>query len=189
MSSAQALYEQSVEHEALGGPDALVVGADIGVQTAGATYAELSFCLAVAVDEQVSLEQLGTQGIGSCHSGLLIYGHEQLHRSVLQVLGLEHRHSESHAYAVVRTKGGSRGLHPFSVYAGDDRVLLEVVLHVGVLLGYHIHVALEYHSHSVLVARGGLLAYDDIAHFVTYGLQSEGLAIIVEEFGNLLLVL
>ena len=57
---------------------------DVGVEAAGATHIEFAFRLGVEVEQDVSLEDAGLQGLGTDHAGLFIDSEQRFERTVLQ---------------------------------------------------------------------------------------------------------
>ena len=106
----------------------------LGVETAGAAHAELALVLGVEIDEDVALQDAGTELVRAGHAGLLVVGHEDLDGTVRDAFILEDGKAHGHADAVVGTEGGAVRGDPFAVYIGVDRVLQEVVGGVGRLL-------------------------------------------------------
>ena len=129
--------------------------AGLDIQAAGAAYAQFAFFLGVQVEEDVSLQQAGSQGIGSVHAGFFRVGGQKLQGTVLDGGIFRGGHRQGQADAVIGPEGGAVCRHPFAVHVGADGVFQEIVPAVRSFLGYHIHMALQDHSFAVLHAGGG----------------------------------
>ena len=101
---------------------------------------------------------------------------------------MEHRQRHRHAQAVIGTERRPFGFQPVAVHPGLDRVFLEIVLDIGVLLRHHIHMALQNDSPFVLAARMRRLADNDVSALFTNRLQTEFAPKIIEVGAHLLFV-
>ena len=142
------------------------------VNATSTSDAEVSPCLRVEVEIVVSVELTLGQLISSEHTCLLVACNQSLQRSVLKVVALEHTHDGSHAHTVVRTERSALSVHPSVLDVGLNRISLEIMIAVGSLLWHHIHVSLQQRGLTVLIARGGRFAHDDIASSVLESLHA-----------------
>lgn len=133
------------------------------VDAAGAADEQLALVLGVEVDQVGAREHSLAQSESTREAGLLIDREERLEGSVLDRRVEQRGQRGGHADAAVGAERRALGLDPLPVDAGTDGVVLEVELHVGVLLADHVHVRLEDDRRTVLEARGGGFAHDDVA--------------------------
>ena len=136
------------------------------VDAAGAADEQFALVLGVEVDQVGAREHSLAQSEGTREAGLLIDREERLEGSVLDRRVEQRGQRGGHADAAVGAERRALGLDPLPVDAGADGVVLEVELHVGVLLADHVHVRLEDDRRTVLEARGGGFAHDDVARRV-----------------------
>ena len=156
-----------------------------GVDTASTAHIELAFSLRVHVHQDVALQHAGLQLVGTRHARLLVDGEEGLDGSVLQVGGFEDCHGGSGAQTVVGAQGGAVGFHPTVFDMGLNRVVLEIVYLVGVLLRDHVQMGLQDDTFTVFHARGGRLAHDDVAAVVNESFKAMFLAPLLHEGDDL----
>ena len=142
------------------------------VDATGTADDELAPSLGVEVHQDVALQLVLGQVVGTKHARLLIGGDKCVDGAMLHILCLHHGHDGGHAHAVVGSQGGATGLHPVAVDPRLDGVGLEVVGALGRLLRHHIHVGLQDHALAVLHARSGRLAHHDVAGRVFEGLYA-----------------
>ena len=162
------------------------------IQAAGASYAQLALFLGVQVEEDVSLEDAGLQGIGAVHAGFFGIGGEHLDGTVLDGRIFDGGEGKGQADAVVCAQGGAVCGDPLTVHVGIDGILEEVVAAVGGFLGNHVHVALEDDALAFFHAGGGGDADDDVgdgAFAVLDGLKAVGLAPAYQILHHLFLVI
>ena len=108
---------------------------------------------------------------------------------MLEGLGSENAHSCCCSEAVVSAESGAFGAHPTVVDVSLDRVFLEIMDGVGVLLWHHVEVSLQDDALAVLVTWRCWLADDDVAGFVDDGLKTEVLTEFLHESDNLCFLL
>ena len=157
--------------------------------TASAADEELTFVLAVEVDEDLTGEEARLEGEGTGHTGLFVDGEEGFDRPVFDVVRGEDSELCSTADAVVSTEGGAVSMEPFAIDDGTDGVVVEVVHGTSVLLAYHIDVTLQDELDTVFVARGSRLAHDDVAHLILLVLDTVVLSELLEVSDDLLFLL
>ena len=120
-------------------------------ERAGAAHAHGVLCLRVHIDHVLGLQHASLERGSADEADLLVARNEDLERTVLEVLVLQHSEAHGDAHTVVTAEGGARRLQVLTVDARDDGILQEVNDHVVVLLAYHIHVSLEADHGLVLV--------------------------------------
>ena len=157
--------------------------------TAGTADEELTFVLAVEVDEDLTGEEAWLEGEGTGHTGLFVDGEEGFDRPVFDVVRGEDGELCSTADAVVSTEGGAVSMEPFAIDDGTDGVVVEVVHGTSVLLAYHVDVTLQDELDTVFVARGSRLAHDDVAHLILLVLDTVVLSELLEVSDDLLFLL
>ena len=145
---------------------------------AGAADGEVALLLAVEVEQELRLEPAGLEPVGAGEAGLLVDGDQRLDGAVGDVLAGEHRQGRGHADAVVGAERRALGPEQVAVLPDLDGILQEVVAGALVLLADHVHVGLEADGGPAFLPRGGRLADDHIADFVTLHLAAQGLGLI-----------
>ena len=108
---------------------------------------------------------------------------------MLEVRRLKDCHSHSHAKAVVSSESSSLCLYPLSVNPCLDRILLEIMDCIVVLLRNHIDMSLKDHTLAVFITRSGRLADHDVADLVLDGLKAMRLSPVVHILDSKLLML
>ena len=142
------------------------------VNAAGTSDDKLAPSFRVKIEQDVAMEFVFGQVVGTEHACFLIGSDERLNGSMLQVGSLHHSHDDGHTQSVVGTKRSTLGLHPLAVNPRFNRVSLKVVLAVGSFLRHHVHVRLEKHRLAVFHARRCGLAHHDISCRVLEGFHA-----------------
>ena len=191
MSSSQTLDSQRPAFQILFRFHWSVSACSSGIQTACTAHANFTFCLRVQVYENFTLEQPRFELLRSRKSGLLVKSDENLNRAVFDVIGFEHSQGHSHAKTVIGTEGCSLCPNPVSVYVCLDRVILEIVDRIGILLCNHIHMSLKDNTFHIFTSRSGRFAYDHVADrlVVNNGLKATADSPVVKVTRNFFLVL
>ena len=140
-----------------------------GVDTACAADEDLTIVLGVEIDELFAIEASVLEAESTCETCLLVHRKESLQCRVLQGVGGDSCQHKRHTDTVVCAKGCALSFDEVAIDIGVDRVVVEVVHGVVVLLADHIHMRLEDNARFVFVARGSRFAHDDIACFI-YGM-------------------
>ena len=161
--------------------DILVFQLGCNVNTASASYDKLAPCLGVEVQQNVGIEDVLRQSVGSEHACLLIGCDESLYWSVLQVLSLHYGHDGCNADAVVCAEGCTLCPYPFAVNVCLDGVVLKVVCALGRLLWHHVHVCLQQYGLAVFHAWCGWFAHNDVVGLVLEGFHSSLLGEVEQE--------
>ena len=159
----------------------LVVHCCGDVNTTGAADDEFSPMLRVEVQQDVTLQFVLGQFVGTKHTRLLVTRNQRVDGSMLQVLCLHDGHDGCYAQTVVGTQRGTLRLHPLTVNPRFNGVGLEVMLRLGCLLRHHIHVGLQDHALPVLIAWCGCLAEHDVSCGVLEGLYPSLLTEVKQE--------
>ena len=123
-----------------------------GVLSAGTSDEDLAFVLAVEVDENLPAEEAFFYLKSTGHTCLFVDGDEAFDGAVLDVVGGQDGQRCSYADTVISTECSALGAQPLTVDNGLDRVVVEVVGDVVVLLANHIHVRLQDDGWQLLVA-------------------------------------
>ena len=153
------------------------------VHASCAAYIQLSFRLAVQIQQILAFQPSRFQVVCAVHAGLFVYREECLQGRMNGVLVGKNSHCCCHADAVVCTQSRAVGGHPFAVvlHVCLYRVFLKVEYTVAVLLRHHVHVALQNNARMILHACTRRLADQHIADLVLKGLQTKTLAVIHQE--------
>ena len=189
MTALQALHADAEGLVALGSLHGLVGEVADTVQSAGAADAELALVLGVEVQEDVALEEAGTEFFGSGHAGFFVVGDEHFHGAVGKLLVFHNCHCKGNADAVVGTESGSLGTQPFTEHFSFDGIGEEIVLGLGGLLRHHVHVSLQDNAAAVLVTLGCGSAHDHVSGFVCEGVDTFLLSPLQQECAHFFLVL
>ena len=108
-----------------------------------------AFFLGVEVQQRLALEEPGLQAVRAGEAGFLVDREEELERAVDQRLVGHDGQARRDGHAVVGAERGAVGHHRVALAHQRDRVLQEVVLLVGPLLGHHVEVALQAHHRTL----------------------------------------
>ncbi len=162
-----------------------------GIHAACAADIDFTLGLGVEIEEDFALENARFEGLGSGHTGLLVKGHENFERTVLDVIGLENRKRESDSETVVGAKRCALCADPVAIDYGLDRVFLKIVNGVGVFLRHHIHMALKNDAFHIFAAHSGGFSDNHISDglAVDDGLKAVADAPVVEIGRDFLFVL
>ena len=136
------------------------------IKSAGASDIKFTFGFGVDIDEDVPFQHTALQGLGTCHTCLLIVCNQNLDRAVLDLRRFGYSHGERHAQSVIGAERSALCTKPFAVNPGFYRVFKEIVIYVSVLLGHHIHMALKHYGLKILVSGSGGHPHDNIAGLV-----------------------
>ncbi len=108
-----------------------------------ATDVERPLLFRVHVDEATALQKIGSQIAGAGQSGLFIHSKQKLQRPVFNVGAFHDGQSRGHADAIVGTECGSHGIKVTALFARFDRIVVEIVLHIGILFIHHVQMRLQ----------------------------------------------
>ena len=186
MPATKALEGEATGHKTCGRRFFLIRKVCSDVDATGATDVDLALLLGVEVEQNLAGEFAGGQVERAVHACLLIAGDKGFQWPVLQVLGLEDGHDDSHAQAIVGAQRGAASTEPVAIDPSLDGVAGEVVHGVARLLRHHVHVGLKDHALAVLHARSGGLANEHVTRRVNLRLQAKALAKIDEKLRDLL---
>ncbi len=117
--------------------------AQVSVSSPRAADRQHPLFLGVEVQQKPALQHVVGQTGRAGESGFFVDGEQELERTVRQGLVLHDRQHRGHSDSVVGAQSGSGCLQILAVLHGLDRVRVEVVLDVGVLLLDHVQVGLE----------------------------------------------
>ena len=157
------------------------------IRTARAADEDLALILGVEVQQDLPLKETRLQGKRPREPCLLIHGEQALHRAVLHAGVSEYCQLGRHAYPIVSTQRSALRPHPVAIDVGTDRIGKEIVLHISILLAYHVHMALQHYRLAILHAWGGRLAHQHIARRIALGLYSVLFAKVQQILDDLLL--
>ncbi len=149
--------------EILGGDAAFVSKHGGGVDATCATYEYFAVVLRVEIYQDGTFDKIRVEVLRAFEANLLVDSEERLYGTMLESVVNHHSQSGSYADAIVSTEGSATGLNPVAIDIGVDRVFHEVMLHVVVLLAYHIHVALEDDDGGVLMTGSGCFAHNHVS--------------------------
>ena len=123
-----------------------------GILSAGTSDEDLAFVFAVEVDENLPAEEAFFYLKSTGHTCLFVDGDEAFDGAVLDVVGGQDGQRCSYADTVISAECGAFGAQPLTVDNGLDRVVVEVVGDVVVLLANHIHMRLQDDGWQLLIA-------------------------------------
>ena len=159
-----------------------------GAGTASTAHVDLSFVLAVKIDQVFPRHESRLQPHGPRESGLLITGEKAFQWAVRDVRGFQNGHLHRDTDTIVSSQGCAPCLEPFSFHIGLDGVSQKIVFNVSTFFADHVGVALQHNGGTVLVSRSGRFSDQHVAGFVHQGLQSQLLSKCFQEFNDALLV-
>ena len=136
------------------------------VLTAGATHKDLTLILAIEVQQDITRHEALLHGLRTGQAGLLIHREQALDRAMLDILRSQQGQLSGYTDAIVRTQGRAIRTQPLAIDHRLDRVVVEVMLRIVVLLADHIHVRLQHHHRAILHTRSGRLRHQDVANGV-----------------------
>ena len=130
--------------------------ADGSTGATGAGHGENALVLTVQIDERPTLQHRKVDAGRTKHTGLLIYGNNDLQRRMGNGLVCQQRQSISHSDAVVAAQRGALGKHVGFIVCHIQALGIHIDGAIGVLVAYHIHMALKNHRLVILVATSAL---------------------------------
>ena len=157
--------------------------------TTGTADEDLTLILRVEVDEEVAGHETSLHPKGTRQSCLLVTGEDTLDRTMLDVVAVKDGKFHSHTDTIVGTQGRPLGTHPLPVNIGSDTLLVKIYRQLWQTVAHHIHVTLEDNRLTVLIARGGSFADDNVAHLVDNSLQTMALTKVLQVLNHLLFTL
>ena len=166
VAAAQALQRDAHGSVVGVGVSLLVVEGGGDVDATGGADDKLAPVLGVEVHEDVALQYVGLEVVGTKHACFLVSGDEGIDGSVTEGLVLHDGHDGCHAQSVVGAEGGATGLDPLTVNPRLYGVGLEVMGGLGCLLRHHVHVGLQYDALTVFHALRGGFAENDVSGFI-----------------------
>ena len=151
------------------------------VHSSGTSYHKFAHRLIVEVQQDVARQRVGRKMVDPVHASFLVGCNQCLQRAVLQALVFHHGHDGRHAHSVVRAQGRPLGFHPLAVDIGFNGVGLKIMPALCRFLRHHVHVGLHDGFLTVLHARCGRFAHDDVFATVFESLDTMGCRPIQQE--------
>ena len=166
VTATQSFQREFASHQSGIGSLFLIFHRGRNINATGTTDIKFTFRFRIKIQKNLALQRTGLQAESAIHTGFFVFGNQSFQRTMLQVLGLKHSHDGSHSQPVVGSERCSIGLYPVAVHVCLNGVLGKVVHLIVVLLRNHVHVCLQDNPLTVLHARRGRFADNDIASLI-----------------------